>query len=165
MPDIRTAHNGENFDWDFLIIRCLMLGTSTEELSKKYFNGDFIRKEEKPSILKLGGEIEEFHRTIVPNTIVTDSLHAVRRAQATDSNFLRADLKYATNYMDLKKKNRVYTPGSEIDKILSDKNGQYAFNDENGDWYVYDPNSKNGKDIEFKKGKDYFFYVVKMILV
>lgn len=154
MPDIITAHNGENFDWDFLIIRCIMLGTSMEELSKKYFNGDFIRKEEKPSILKLGGEIEEFHRTIVPNTIVTDSLHAVRRAQATDSNFLRADLKYATNYMDLKKKNRVYTPGSEIDKILSDKNGQYAFNDENGDWYLYDPNSSNGKDIPFKVGKD-----------
>lgn len=153
-PDVITAHNGENFDWNFLIVRCEELGTSMEELSKKYFKGDYIRKEEKPSILKLGGEIEEFYRTIVPNTTVTDSLHAVRRAQATDSNFLKADLKYSSKYLGLKKDNRVYTPGAEIDKILVDTEHQYAFNDKDGDWYVYDPNSENGKDIEFKKGKD-----------
>jgi DNA polymerase elongation subunit (family B) len=153
-PDVITAHNGENFDWNFLIVRCEELGTSMEELSKKYFNGDYIRKEEKPSILKLGGEIEEFYRTIIPNTTVTDSLHAVRRAQATDSNFLKADLKYSSKYLGLKKDNRVYTPGAEIDKILVDTEHQYAFNDKDGDWYVYDPNSENGKDIEFKKGKD-----------
>lgn len=153
-PDVITAHNGENFDWNFLIVRCEELGTSMEELSRKYFNGDYIRKEEKPSILKLGGEIEEFFRTIVPNTTVTDSLHAVRRAQATDSNFLKADLKYSSKYLGLKKDNRVYTPGSEIDKILTDTENQYAFNDKDGDWYVYDPNSENGSDIEFKKGKD-----------
>lgn len=153
-PDVITAHNGENFDWNFLIVRCEMLGTSMEEMSSKYFNGDFIRKEQKPSILKLGGEIEEFFRTIVPNTTVTDSLHAVRRAQATDSNFLRADLKYSSNYLGLKKENRVYTPGSEIDKILTDTVNQYAFNDKDGDWYVYDPTSSHGRDIPFKKGKD-----------
>ena len=153
-PDVITAHNGENFDWNFLIVRCEELGTSMEELSSKYFKGDYIRKEEKPSILKLGGEIEEFYRTIVPNTTVTDSLHAVRRAQATDSNFLKADLKYSSKYLGLKKDNRVYTPGAEIDKILVDTEHQYAFNDKDGDWYVYDPNSENGKDIEFKKGKD-----------
>ena len=153
-PDVITAHNGENFDWNFLIVRCEELGTSMEELSNKYFKGDYIRKEEKPSILKLGGEIEEFFRTIVPNTTVTDSLHAVRRAQATDSNFLKADLKYSSKYLGLKKDNRVYTPGAEIDKILVDTEHQYAFNDKDGDWYVYDPNSENGKDIEFKKGKD-----------
>lgn len=153
-PDVITAHNGENFDWYFLIVRCEELGTSMEELSSKYFKGDYIRKEEKPSILKLGGEIEEFHRTIVPFTIITDSLHAVRRAQATDSNFKESNLKYSAKYLKLKKENRVYTPGAEIDKILVDTEHQYAFNDKDGDWYLYDPNSENGKDIEFKKGKD-----------
>lgn len=153
-PDVITAHNGENFDWNFLIVRCEMLGTSMEEMSSKYFKGDFIRKETKPSILKLGGEVEEFYRTIVPNTTVTDSLHAVRRAQATDSNFLKADLKYSSAYLKLKKENRVYTPGGEIDKILVDQKNQYAFNNKNGDWYVYDPESPNGREIPFKEGKD-----------
>ena len=123
-------------------------------MSKPYFNGDFIRKETRESSLKLGGEVETFKRTIVPNTIITDSLHAVRRAQATDSNFLKATLKYSTNYLGLKKDNRVYTPGEEIDKILTDETNQYAFNDTDGDWYIYDPTSPNGNNIPFRKGKD-----------
>lgn len=152
-PDVITAHNGENFDWNFLIKRCEMLGTSMKDMSSKYFNGDYIRKDEIPSILKLGGEMEEFYRTIVPNTIITDSMHAVRRAQATNSNFLKSNLKYATNFLGLKKKNRVYTPGSEIDNILIDKTHLYAFNNEDGDWYLYDENHNTDTTI-FKKGKD-----------
>lgn len=139
-PDIITAHNGENFDWNFLIVRSTILGIPMEEYSKQFFNGEGIRKENKESILKLGGEIEKFRRTIVPNTIITDSLHAVRRAQATDSNFKKADLKYSTKYLSLNKDNRVYTPGNEIDNILVDKVNKYAFNDKNGDWYIYDEN-------------------------
>lgn len=153
-PDVITGHNVENFDWNFIIVRCEMLGTTIEEMSAPYFNGDFIRKETRESSLKLGGEVETFKRTIVPNTIITDSLHAVRRAQATDSNFLKATLKYSTNYLGLKKDNRVYTPGEEIDKILTDETNQYAFNDTDGDWYIYDPTSPNGNNIPFRKGKD-----------
>lgn len=138
-PDIITAHNGENFDWSFIIERCNQLGTSIQKISEVYFGGDYIYKDEKESILKLGGEIETFHKTIVPGTIVTDSLHAVRRAQALDSNMLKADLKYVTEYSDMKKINRVYVPGGEIDNTLVDEVERYAFNDENGDWYLYDP--------------------------
>lgn len=153
-PDIITAHNGENFDWNFIIVRCKVLGIDLQKLCEKYFGeGNFIHKEERESVLKLGGEIETFHKTIVPDTIVTDSLHAVRRAQATNSSIKRADLKYITNFLGIKKKNRVYTPGAEIDKILEDKINKYAFNDVDGDWYIYDETSPNGKDIEFKKGK------------
>lgn len=153
-PDIITAHNGENFDWNFLIVRCRVLGTSMEEMSAKYFNGETIHKDEKESVLKLGGEMEKFRRTIVPNTIITDSLHAVRRAQATDSSFLQYNLKYATKYLKLKKANRVYVPGDQIDATLIDIDNDYAFNDEDGDWYIYDINCNNGPDQEFRKGKD-----------
>lgn len=154
-PDIITAHNGENFDWNFLITRAEMCGSSMEEISKKYFKYDFIKKDNKESILKLGGEIETFKKTLVPNTIVTDSLHAVRRAQATDSNFKEANLKYATSYLKLKKPNRVYTPGNEIDAILMDTEKHYAFNNENGDWYLYNPSyvPPKNEDVEFKMGK------------
>jgi hypothetical protein len=138
-PDIITAHNGENFDWAFVIERCNQLGTSIADMSAKYFDGDVIRKSQRESILKLGGEIERFSRTIVPSVIITDSLHAVRRAQATDSNFREYNLKYATKYLDLTKKNRVYVPGHLIDSTLIDEEEHYAFNNENGDWYLYDP--------------------------
>lgn len=146
-PDIITAHNGEAFDWNMIIGACKRLGTSIEEMSSKYFDGESIRKDEKESVLKLGGEIEYYRQTIVPGVIVTDSLHAVRRAQAIDSSMLRADLKYVTEYSKMKKPNRVYVPGKEISTTYKNPNKEFAFNDVNGDWYRYDP-SKN--DVENK---------------
>lgn len=141
-PDVITAHNGENFDWNFIIERCKVLGTDIETLSKKLFNGEIIFKSKKETILKLGGEIETFHQTVVPGTIITDSLHAVRRAQALDSNMKEANLKYVTIYSDMVKPNRVYVPGESIDKTLVDEEEHFAFNDENGDWYLIDENTR-----------------------
>ena len=160
-PDIITAHNGENFDWNFIITRCDVLGLPLSEMSKRFFDGKTIYKEERESILKLGGEIEKFYKTIVPRTIVTDSLHAVRRAQALDSNMLKADLKYVTKYSKLKKDNRVYVDGDLISKTWNDNERNYAFNDENGDWYKIDENHplKNGYSIETGK------YIVERYLL
>lgn len=141
-PDIITGHNCENFDWCMLIGACKRLGYPMDELSSRYFDGDSIMKEPRESILKLGGEIETFYRTRVPGVIVTDSLHAVRRAQAIDSNFLKADLKYSTEYLGMKKGNRVYVPGKMIDTVWADVRERYAFNDKNGDWYIYAPDTK-----------------------
>lgn len=136
-PDVITAHNGENFDWAFIIERCKQLGTSIETVTKPYFKGASVYKNSKETILKLGGEVETFHQTIVPGIVITDSLHAVRRAQAVDSSFLKADLKYSTKYLDLVKANRVYVPGDMIDKTLIDLEKHFAFNNENGDWYLF----------------------------
>ena len=160
-PDIITAHNGENFDWDFIIERCDILGLPLKDMSARFFDGKTIYKEERESILKLGGEIEKFYKTIVPRTIVTDSLHAVRRAQALDSNMLKADLKYVTKYSKLKKDNRVYVDGDLISKTWNDNEKNYAFNDENGDWYKIDENHplKNGYSIETGK------YIVERYLL
>ena len=134
-PDIITAHNGENFDWNMLIGALDRLGYSMYELSKEYLNGEPIYKSQKENVLKLGGEVEKYSPTIVPHTVVTDSLHAVRRAQAIDSNMKKADLKYATKYAKLVKKNRVYVPGEKISTVWNDNEAHYAFNDGNGDWY------------------------------
>ena len=134
-PDIITAHNGENFDWNFVIVRLEQLGTSMKDLSEDFFEDDYIRKDTRQSILKLGGEIETYYATNVPNIIVTDSLHAVRRAQAIDSNMLKADLKYATKYSKMNKPNRVYIPGNKINSTLNDVDHKYALNDINGKWY------------------------------
>lgn len=152
-PDIITAHNGESFDWNIIIGACERLGTSLENESRPYFDGETIRKDHKETILKLGGEIEKFNKTIVPGCIVTDSLHAVRRAQALDSNMQEANLKYVTKYAGLEKTDRVYVPGDKISTIYNDYEEKYAFNDEDGDWYIYNPDCET-VTIEEKRGKD-----------
>ena len=136
-PDVITAHNGENFDWNFIIERCKMLGTTIEDIcaNENMFDGEVIRKNNKESVLKLGGEVESFYQTIVPGIVITDSLHAVRRAQAIDSNMLRADLKYVTKYSKMEKSNRVYVPGDKISDTWNDWVNDYALNNENGKWY------------------------------
>lgn len=134
-PDVITGHNSENFDWNMLIGACERLGTTMYELSKEFFNGEPIYKSQKENVLKLGGEVEKYRPTIVPHTVITDSLHAVRRAQAIDSNMKKADLKYATKYAKLVKKNRVYVPGEKISTIWNDNEAHYAFNDNDGKWY------------------------------
>ena len=158
-PDVITAHNGENFDWNMIIGACRRLGMPIEESSAKFFDGDYIHKEERESTLKLGGEMETYYATIVPGVIVTDSLHAVRRAQALDSNMLKADLKYVTEYSKMKKPNRVYVPGEKISKIWSDKVKDYAFCEENGDWYEYDPEKNDTDNGEVYYGKKSFIPV------
>ena len=139
-PDIITAHNGETFDWNMIFGACQRLGTTIEEISKPFFKGDSIYKNKRETILKLGGEIETFNQTVVPGTTVTDSLHAVRRAQALDSNMLFSNLKYITKYSKIVKANRVYVPGDRISEIWNDNTQRYAFNNEDGDWYIYDAN-------------------------
>ena len=149
-PDIITAHNGENFDWWFIMERCKVLGTTIEDLTKTFFDGDVIKKNIRETVLKLGGEMETFYQTIIPNTVVTDSLHAVRRAQALDSNMEKADLKYVTKYSKIVKVNRVYVPGDRISKTWKDLETHYAFNNEDGDWYLYDTNIQSNPEV--KKG-------------
>lgn len=133
-PDVLFGHNSENFDWDFLIVRCQMLGADFTEMSKKVFT-DGIYKKKYPTILKLGGEVETYYQTVIKYTNVVDSIHAVRRAMATDSSFENASLKYATKHLHLNKPNRVYVDGAIISKTWAITDEKFAFNDENGDWY------------------------------
>lgn len=133
-PDTIVGHNSENFDWDFIITRCDILGYPLKELSLKYFKHP-IYKKNKETVLKLGGEVEYFKPTIIWGHIVLDSLHAARRAQAIDSNMKKSNLKYVTKYLNLQKENRVYVPGDKITKVWAINDKVFAFNDENGDWY------------------------------
>lgn len=133
-PDVIAGHNSENFDWNFIIVRCQKLGTSLEELSLNFFKHPIFKKN-KETVLKLGGEVEYYKPTIMWGHNIVDSLHAVRRAQAIDSNMKLANLKYVTRYLNLKKENRVYVPGNQIGSIWLETDNVYAFNDTNGDWY------------------------------
>lgn len=133
-PDVIAGHNSENFDWDFIITRCEILGYDFKEISERYIKHP-IYKKDKETVLKLGGEVEYYKPTILWGHNILDSLHAVRRAQAIDSSMESANLKYVTKYLSQNKSNRVYVKGNEIGKIWSEKSEVFAFNDENGDWY------------------------------
>lgn len=133
-PDTVVGHNSENFDWDFLIVRCEQLGIDFSELSLKYFKHP-IYKKTKETVLKLGGEIEYYRPTVIWGHNVLDSLHAARRAQAIDSNMKKSNLKYVTKYLNLKKDNRVYVQGDKITSTWNVKDKVYGFCDKDGDWY------------------------------
>lgn len=152
-PNIVLGYNSENFDWVFLIKRLEMLGTSIEVESSKFFPYP-IYKKTKETVLKLGGEIEHFYQTVLWGTTIIDGLHAVRRAQAIDSNIKKATLKYMAQYIKLDEKNRVYVPGDKISTIWKDTNEQgYAYNPENGDWYKVDDKHPLKENYEYKSGQ------------
>lgn len=145
-PDIITGHNTENFDWNFIDVRLQKHGSSLKEYTAPFFNERGIYKKTKQSVLKLGGEMEYYYPTIKYGTNITDSLHAVRRAQAIDSNMKKADLKYVTKYSKLNKPNRVYIPGKLINDTWLNTKKEFAHNDKNGDWFkITDKHITSGK--------------------
>ena len=133
-PDIIAGHTSENFDWDFIITRCEVLGVSFAQITENIL-GHPIYKKKKDAVLKLGGEVEYYKPTVCWGFNIIDSLHAVRRAQAIDSSMESASLKYTTKYLKLNKPNRVYVPGNEITSTWNIQEEAFAFNDDNGDWY------------------------------
>lgn len=157
-PDVISGHNTENFDWNFIDIRLQKHGSSLEEFTKKFFNGRGIYKKKKQAVLKLGGEMEYYYPTIKYGTNITDSLHAVRRAQAIDSSMKKADLKYVTKYSKLNKPNRVYVPGKIINTTWADSQLNYAHNDTNGHWFKIEWDKVNRNLIETGTGASLKYY-------
>ena len=159
-PDTIVGHNSENFDWDFFIVRCEVLGVSFKELSLKYFKHP-IYKKNKETVLKLGGEVEYYKPTIMWGHIILDSLHASRRAQALDSNMKKSNLKYVTKYLNLNKPNRVYVPGDKITKTWAIKEEIFGFCENDGDWYQVSEKRPLLPGYELKSGR----YIVERYLL
>ena len=159
-PDVVFGHNTENFDWDFIIVRCKQYGIDFKQLSGQYLR-EGIYKQKRPTTLKLGGEVETYYATVMKYYNIVDSLHAVRRAMATDSSFESANLKYSTKYLHLNKHNRVYVPGNLIDSTWLVTDPVYAFNNENGDWYKVTKEKPIQNGYQFVTGK----YIVERYLL
>lgn len=134
-PDVISGHNSENFDWWFIDERLKLRDSSLQLFTENIFPHGGIYKSNRQKVLKLGGEMEYYTPTIMWGTNITDSLFAVRRAQALNSNIKKADLKYITKFAKLNKPNRVYVPGKIINTTWADENKRYAHNDENGHWF------------------------------
>lgn len=159
-PDVIAGHNSENFDWNFIEVRCQVLGITLKDLSLNFFKHP-IYKKNKETVLKLGGEVEYYKPTIMWGHNIVDSLHAVRRAQAIDSNMKSASLKYVTKYLKLTKENRVYVKGDQIGTIWREIDPSYAFNDENGDYYKVTEEKPLKEKYELVSGR----YIVERYLL
>ena len=159
-PDTVVGHNSENFDWDFIIVRCEELGTTLRDLSLKYFKHP-IYKKNKEAVLKLGGEVEYYKPTVMWGHVILDSLHAARRAQALDSNMKKSNLKYVTKYLNLNKKNRVYVPGDRINKTWQITDEIFGFCEDDGDWYTVTEKRPLLPGYELKSGR----YIVERYLL
>lgn len=160
-PDVIAGHNSENFDWDFFFVRAKVLGSDFSEMSLKYFKHAIFKKK-KEAVLKLGGEVEYYHPTIMWGHSIIDSLHAARRAQAIDSNMKSSNLKYVTQYLKLKKENRVYVPGNDITTVWNEQDEHsYAFNNNDGSWYKITEEKPLREGYEYTSGK----YIVERYLL
>lgn len=161
-PDVVAGYNSEDFDHEFFDVFLrehfgVEMGEETKRPTLKY--GSYKKK--RQSVLKLGGEMEYYYPTVMWGKHITDCLFSVRRAQALDSNMKKATLKYVTKYSKINKKNRVYVNGQIIGDTWKIKEEIFAFNDNNGDWYLVDNNHPLKEGYTMVSGN----YIVKRYLL
>ncbi len=157
-PDIITGYNSENFDWPYLFERSERLGIPITEVAITLSRASKIKR--RPSTVKFGGETEHYLQTNMYGYNIIDISHAVRRAMAINSEIKSWGLKYITQYSEIAKPNRVYVPGDKINTTWKDTINQYAFNNENGDWYKITPKTPIKEGYKIVKGN----YIVQRYL-
>ncbi len=138
-PSIIAGYNSENFDFDFLIKRMEILG---DDLSK-YLTTLNPKKEpmrRKDATVKYGNETEYYKQTKMWGYNIIDIIHAVRKAQAINSEIKSASLKYIAKFSEVAKKNRVYIKdGKDIWGFYKDKK-EFWFNEKTGEYRLCEKN-------------------------
>lgn len=122
-PTIIGGYNSAFFDWPFILKRAKILGVDVAGLT-----GIFTSKgiTEKEGVLKLANEVEPYTQHVIWGFNIIDIAHAVRRAQAINSEIKSWGLKYITQYLEKEKTNRVYVDGAWISKIYLDNESYYV---------------------------------------
>jgi DNA polymerase I len=139
-PTIIGGYNSAFFDWPFILKRAEILGVETKKLTAIYSPKGITEKE---GILKLANEVEPYTQHVIWGFNIIDIAHAVRRAQAINSEIKSWGLKYITQYLEKEKPNRVYVDGAYISKIYLD-NESYYVNPKTGKYKkIGDPGTEN----------------------
>jgi DNA polymerase elongation subunit (family B) len=128
-PSLIGGYNSAFFDFPFILKRAEILKLNIKKISKT-LHPDYTLKQ-KDGILKLANEMEPYVQTQMWGYNIVDIAHAVRRAQAINSDIKSWSLKYITKFIEAEKPNRVYVEGDKIGKIYFD-NLEYWMNKENG---------------------------------
>jgi len=124
-PTLVGGYNSAFFDFPFILRRAEKLGLDVKKIVKTLNPEVSIRQRE--GMLKLANEMEPYTQTMMWGYNIVDIAHAVRRAQAINSDIKSWGLKYITQYIGAEKENRVYVQGDKIGNIYFD-NKDYYFN-------------------------------------
>jgi len=121
-PTIISGYNSAAFDFPFILKRAELLNLDVKKLTSIITN---IPIKEKEGILKLGNEVEKYTQHILFGFNIIDISHAVRRAQAINSEIKSWGLKYITMFLEKEKPNRVYVDGDKISNIYLENECYY----------------------------------------
>lgn len=185
-PDTLITHNGEDFDFVFILDRMELLGMVSDDsfgkkgqksavayvqnIFKKVYAELFPNVEFKSSQLfrriensnlKVGAENQKYTKTSIYGMNVVDTRHVMLRAKSQDTSIPNAKLKDCVKHAKLAKPNRVYVSGDNIGKLSSDKR-KYYFNNETGNYFVCTKeidfvNSYREEDVK-QAGEDKYYY-------
>ena len=140
-PTLVGGYNSAFFDFPFILTRAEMLGLDIGKIAKTLNPEKKLRQ--KQGMLKLANEMEDYTQTMMWGYNIVDIAHAVRRAQAINSDIKSWGLKYITQFIGAEKENRVYVKGDKIGKIYFD-NKDYYFNPKTGGYKeVGSPGTEN----------------------
>ena len=138
-PSLVGGYNSAFFDFPFILKRAEILKVNIKKICKT-LHPDYSLKQ-KDGILKLANEMEPYVQTQMWGYNIVDIAHAVRRAQAINSDIKSWSLKYITKFIEAEKPNRVYVEGDKIGKIYFE-NEEFWMNKENGAYKKVGFNSK-----------------------
>jgi DNA polymerase elongation subunit (family B) len=128
-PSLIGGYNSAFFDFPYILKRAELLNLNIKKISKT-LHPDYSLKQ-KDGLLKLANEMEPYIQTQMWGYNIVDIAHAVRRAQAINSDIKSWSLKYITKFIEAEKTSRVYVEGDKIGKIYFD-NEDYYLNPESG---------------------------------
>ena len=128
-PSLIGGYNSAFFDFPYILKRAEILKLNIKKISKT-LHPEYSLKQ-KDGILKLANEMEPYVQTQMWGYNIVDIAHAVRRAQAINSDIKSWSLKYITKFIEAEKASRVYVEGDKIGKIYFD-NEDYFLNPESG---------------------------------
>lgn len=122
-PTIIGGYNSAFFDWPFILKRAEILGVDVDGLTQIFTKKGM---KEKEGMLKLANEMETYKQHVIWGFNIIDIAHAVRRAQAINSEIKSWGLKYITTYLEKEKQNRIYVDGGKISKIYIENESYYV---------------------------------------
>lgn len=131
-PTIINHYNGENFDWNFILERCLILGIDVDQrrgnllITPTTLVNDVAISRTKASV-KYGNETVKYIRTNIWGINNIDIMHAAKRTQAINTDIKNVQLKYVCKFEGIAKTNRMYVKGDQIYKIWHE-NKNYVIN-------------------------------------
>ena len=149
LPDVITGYGNEGAEGNFLVKRMKHLGTSVEDISSSVFKHPIYRAKRK-SILKIGSDIEYYNRMAIWGISVTDSLHAIRRAQTQDTSMKSCDMSYVCEHSKTGNRNVFAIPKETEKKLISDKRRIYELDKESFTWIKHESEGnlfKTGEEV------------------